>query len=685
MKTLIIAEKSSLAGNVVQAIERNEKFDKKNGYYESENYIVSWAVGHLLQLKDIQDYEGEKKAWSQIKLPYIPEKFEFKLKETTKKQFYILKELIKREDVNCIFNCGDPDREGEVIIRLILNQVRNKKTVYRLWLPDQEENTVLSALREKKLDSEYDNLYAEGIARTIMDWILGINETIFLTNKSGELLRAGRILVPVVKKIYDRDMEIKNFIPEKYYQAESDIDGIKLIFSEKYNKKEDSELKCNELNNSKTIVEDITLNDIKKQPSKLFSLTSLQEHLNKKYKMSAKQVLSIVQKLYENKYLTYPRTDSNYMTEEEKDKVRKIIEVIEDPKIQFKDKKTVFDNSKVDAHSAITPTTTIPNLIELSEEEKCVYEAVFNRFKANFCIEDCIISETNIIIKNGENEFKLVGKTVKQKGFLEYENSDKEKTLPPFKKGDTIITDFKVVEKETKPPKKLSESDLILYLKHPFKKETDEDNEVNIKEIGLGTVATRASIIENAKSMKYITDNKNILSIGEAGIKLIETINKLNISLYADKTIEFSKDLKKVNTGELTLEQCIENVKNEIEQIVKNGQNIEIEKRVKDKVEKEIIGKCPRCGKNIYEASKSFYCEGFKDEKPCKFSLFKEDNFFKIRGKKISKSIAKKLLSEGKVKVTGFKKKDNTGTYDANVIMDLSNEKYVNFQLDFSK
>ncbi|OSA97303.1 UNVERIFIED_ORG: hypothetical protein B2H98_08130 [Clostridium botulinum] len=684
MKKLIIAEKPSLARNVIQALQKRGNFIRKNGYYESNEYIVSWAVGHLLQLKDIADYEGEKVKWKDIKLPYIPTNFEFKIKSNTSEQFKILKELINRSDVESIYNCGDPDREGEVIIRLILKQANNKKTVYRLWVQDQEENTILTSLDQMKLDSQYDNLYAEGIARTMLDWIIGINETIYLTNKTETLLRAGRILVPIVKKIYDRDMEIKNFISVTYYQTESEINGIKLTVNEKYDNKENAYSKAIELNNNKTFVEDVIQKDIKKQSPKLFNLTSLQKYLNKKYKMSSDKVLALVQKLYENKYTTYPRTDSEHMTNDEKDKAKKIIAALNDSNIEFKDKKTVFDSSKVEAHSAITPTTIIPNEIELSDEEKIVYETICNRFKANFCKEDCIISETDIIIKNGEENFKLLGKTVKEKGFLMYEEISNEKMLPPLKKGDEIETDFNAVEKQTQPPKKMTEADLLAYLQHPFKKD-DDDDEIDIKEIGLGTSATRATIINNAKKIKYIIENKNILSIGELGIKLIETIDKLNINLYAEKTIEFSKNLRKVNIGQMSIEECINNAKCEIEQIINNGNNVVIERVVKEQLEKEIIGKCPKCGKTIYEAEKSYYCEGFKDEPKCNFSIWKDNKFFKDRGKKLTKTIVKKLLQNKKTAIKGFKKKDGTGTYDANISLDITNEKYVNFKMDFEK
>ena len=682
MKSLVIAEKPSLAKNVIQAIETREKFAKKNGYYESNNYIVSWAVGHLLQLKDIADYEGEKKKWKDISLPFIPEKFEFKVKDNVKEQFKILKQLINRNDVGELFNCGDPDREGEVIVRLILNEVKNDKPVYRLWLPDQEIKTVLKSLDKKESDKNYDNLYNEGLARTFLDWILGINETIYLTNKKGTLLRAGRILVPIVKKIYDRDMEIKKFIPVTYYQPESDVDNIKLIFKDKFANKSDAEKKADELNLNPTIVDSITTKDVKKQPSNLFSLTSLQKYMNKKYKMSASKVLELVQKLYENKYTTYPRTDSEYMTIDEKDKAQEIITALNDCNLEFKDKKGVFQNTG-EPHSAITPTTTIPEL--LSSDEKLVYDTICNRFKANFCKEDCIISETDMIIRNGEHEFKLKGKSVKQQGFFMYEPFNNEKMLPNLSEKQELKTKFEAAEKQTQPPQKLTEATLISYLEQPFKKDLEDDDEeenekIDKKEIGLGTPATRAGIINNAKKMEYIIEEKNVLSIGDIGITLIETIEQLGINLYAEKTIQFSKDLKSVNEGSLTLEQCIKNVTNEIEEIISNGNKIIIEKINKPILEKEVIGKCPKCGKNIFEGEKSYYCEGYKE---CNFSIWKDNKFFKARGKKLTKSIVKNILKDGKAKVKGFKKKDSDKTYDANIILDLSNEKFVNFTMSF--
>lgn len=679
MKKLIICEKPSLAKNVIDAISKRESFKRKDGYAESKSYIVSWCFGHLLELKDINDYEGKKLKWSEIKLPYLPKTFQYKLKDDpgVKKQFEILNKLINDKNISEIYNCGDSDREGENIIRNLLQACKNNKVVYRLWLPDQTEKTVLDSLDKKEMDNstKYNNLAAEGSARTYMDWLLGVNETILLTNKSGVILNAGRVLVPIVKKIYDVDMSISNFTPTIYFQCESEEDGIKLTVPDKYESNESVIELAKKLNKLDAFVEEIKSKEIKKQPSKLFSLTSLQKYMSENFKFSADKTLSICQKLYEKKYLTYPRTDSQYMTIEEKEKVKKIIQALNDPKIEFKDKKTIFDNSKVESHSAITPTILVPE--DLENEELMLYKVVCNRFKSIFCKEECICTLSEMKIKCGEYEFNFKGEIIKSKGFTEYEPLSNLRTLPNLKKGDLIKHKFKSVKKQTQPPKKMTEATLLSYLEHPFR---EKDNEKQVREIGIGTPATRAPIIEKAKK-KYIEEKNGNISITTLGIKLIETIEKLGIDLYAEKTIEFSRALKDVNNGSISISMCINNVKSELESICSKANNIKID-CFNNKVGREVIGKCPRCNRNIYESSRSFYCDGFNKEPKCSFSIFKDNKFFKDKGKKVTKKMVKDFIKKGETKVKGLKTKDGKKIYDAKVDM-IDNGKYVNFRLKF--
>jgi len=687
MKKLIIAEKPSLARNIASALDIRVN---KEGYMENEKYIVSWAFGHLFKLRDVDGYVGEKRKWSEVKLPFFPKEFEFELKNDSgiKKQYKILKNLINSKEVDEIVNAGDADREGQIIVDIIINAIKTDKKIKRLWLPEQTEETIRKAINNLEDNFKYKNLHNEGLARTYMDWLMGINLTRYISLKSNMLFPVGRVLIPVIKYIYDRDLTIKNFIPEKYFTIENETmcNGtlLKLICDKKYNLLELEKAKSYsyELNRNKGIVKDIIEKEIILNPPKLFSLSKLQSKLSKENKISFAKSLETIQKLYEKGFITYPRTNTEYLAEEEKDKVKELIKLYSDYRLEFKDSKKIFDSSKIESHSAVMPTLKIPDMNSLNLEEKIIFETIRNRFISNFLKEQTIINQTEIKIAVRNEIFNLKGKSIKQEGFLKYENQKIDNKLPYFEINQKIDVDFKVVDKLTVPPKKITEENLSNYLKNPFRNEKNQENEDDTQEyreimkgIEIGTEATRTGIIENAKKYGYITSEKQNFSITEKGIKLIELLDLLHINLYVEKTVEFSMLQKDIYNNRKNINDIIEKTKSELQNII--NQDIEVEKLEK---EIEVIGKCPKCNSNIYENSKSYYCSNYKNG--CKTSFWKEANYFgqKI---KISKDNAKKLLSGEQVV---FKIKSKSGKeYNAHFGIEINGD-YLNLQRkDFIK
>ena len=687
MKKLIIAEKPSLARNIASALDIRVN---KEGYMENEKYIVSWAFGHLFKLRDVDGYVGEKRKWSEVKLPFFPKEFEFELKNDSgiKKQYKILKNLINSKEVDEIVNAGDADREGQIIVDIIINAIKTDKKIKRLWLPEQTEETIRKAINNLEDNFKYKNLHNEGLARTYMDWLMGINLTRYISLKSNMLFPVGRVLIPVIKYIYDRDLIIKNFIPEKYFTIENETmcNGtlLKLICDKKYNLLELEKAKSYsyELNRNKGIVKDIIEKEIILNPPKLFSLSKLQSKLSKENKISFAKSLETIQKLYEKGFITYPRTNTEYLAEEEKDKVRELIKLYSDYRLEFKDSKKIFDSSKIESHSAVMPTLKIPDMNSLNLEEKIIFETIRNRFISNFLKEQAIINQTEIKIAVRNEIFNLKGKSIKQEGFLKYENQKIDNKLPYFEINQKIDVDFKVVDKLTVPPKKITEENLSNYLKNPFRNEKNQENEDDTQEyreimkgIEIGTEATRTGIIENAKKYGYITSEKQNFSITEKGIKLIELLDLLHINLYVEKTVEFSMLQKDIYNNRKNINDIIEKTKSELQNII--NQDVEVEKFEK---EMEVIGKCPKCNSNIYENSKSYYCSNYKNG--CKTSLWKEASYFgqKI---KINKDNAKKLLSGEQVV---FKIKSKSGKeYNAHFGIEVNGD-YLNLQRkDFIK
>ena len=686
---LIIAEKPSLGRNIAAGLG---SFQRRDGYLENENCIITWAFGHLFSLADIEVYnprpEGEKH-WTMKNLPCFPMEFKFELRlgddkkidDGVVKQFNIIKALCNRDDVDLIVNAGDADREGEIIVRTCVNKaLESHKAQKRLWLPDQTPETVRAAFESMKDESEYDNLANEGYARTYIDWLYGVNLTRLATLRTGTLLRVGRVIVPIVKAIYDRDMAIKNFVPEKYYsissKAETNGEVVELQSKLKFNKDEyQKALEASALYNGSEAT--VTLVKRKKDtisPSKLYSLSKLQNVLGKKYKISMTESLAIVQKLYEEGYLTYPRTNSEYLATAEKDKVKKILDncaKLGYP-VKFKDKKTIFDDSKIESHSAITPTYKIPDKTKLSEDEMKVYSTVFRRFIAVFCSEECIAERVEIIVDVGGHEsFTLKGLSIKEKGWMKYDDgTQKDKILPSLKKGDKVNIDFQPNEKETSPPKHYTIETLNNYLKNPFREEKNaiedtvgaddaEEYRAMLEGVELGTEATRSGIIENARKSGYIQLKKDVYTILPDGIYMIESLSRMNICMDKFKTSEMGKALKSVFRGEMSIDQSIDMAKDEITKYFSPQTDVAIEDDIDMGFFGDHIGKCPLCGNDVKRGKFGYGCMGYKDG--CTFRV----NSF-ICGRVISKRNVELMLQSGRTSlIRGFVSRKSGKSFDA--------------------
>ena len=700
---LIIAEKPSLARNIIAGIGKVQKDEmkKKNGYFEGGDYIVTWAFGHLFSLADIEDYSPtDNPRWSMDNIPCFPTQFKFNLKKGAdkkvdsgvEKQFNTIKTLCNRSDVDTIVNAGDSDREGEIIVRLCVNHALvSKKNFVRLWLPDQTPETISAGLGEMKNETEYDNLANEGFARTYIDWLYGVNLTRFATLKTGKLLRVGRVIVPIVKAIYDRDMEIRNFTPQKYYviasKEETNGEIVELTSKNKFTNEELSKAEemCALYNKEDAIVTSVKTKKDTMLPPKLFSLSKLQSYLGKKYKMSMDDSLNIVQKLYEEGYVTYPRTNSEYLATAEQGKMKSIIANIAKMNypVAFRFSKSIFDDSKIESHSALTPTYKIPDPKKLTDKEKQVYTTIFRRFVAVFCSEECKVEKNEIKISVGNlEEFVLKGTVILEKGWTKFEEpTQKDKILPKLSKGDKVNTLFKPVEKETSPPKHYTIETLNNYLKNPFKEDKaqadendDEDYKAIFEGLELGTEATRTGIIENACKSAYIMLKKDSYYLMPDGEYLIESLSQLGIIMDKYKTSQLGQSLKRVFRGECTINDSVDLAKNEIKAIFDTSKDASVEKDTDIGVFGEVLGPCPICDRDVIRSKYGYVCSGYKEG--CKFSIGKS-----ICKRIISASNVKMLLATGKTsKIQGFVSK-NGKSFDAYLKLD-ENKKVV---FDFTK
>ena len=682
---LIITEKPSVAISIAKVLGVN---DKKDGYIENEEYIISWCIGHLVGLSQADKYNEKYKKWNYEDLPIIPLDFKYEVFNKTKKQYVILDRLLNSPDVSEVINACDAGREGELIFRLVYNQSKSKKTIKRLWISSMEENAIKDGFKNLRDGDEFDNLYKSALARSHADWIVGINGTRLFTVLYNQLLSLGRVQTPTLAIIVNREEEIINFKKEKFYHLDLQLDGFTAISERLLEKLIVDELK-NQCNGKRAIAKDIKTEKKSINPPLPFDLTSLQRESNRLLGYTAKQTLDYTQSLYEKKWVTYPRTDSRYLTEDMEDTLIDLIKGI-DKEILVKNPnyKRVLNNKNVQDHHAIIPTVESlnMNIEDIPKAERNIYYLICLKLLESVAqaYEEELVT---VILLVEDKAFTAKGKKVLNLGFKEvkiYFNMDinileKEKDinilLPEIEEGmEFKIIDSKTREGFTQPPKHFTEDTLLSVMERAGNEELDKD--LDIEKKGLGTPATRAGIIEKLISVGYLErKNKNILPTNK-GIRLITVIPD---NLKSPRlTAEWENKLTEISLGKESDEEFLVGIKEMIIMLIKAYSHISVENKDKFRQNKEALGQCPRCKSHIFEGKKNFYCSN----KDCGFSLFKEDRFFVDKRKKLTNEMVKTLLTKNEVLVKGLHSNKTTKSYDAYIFIEDTG-KYINYKLRF--
>lgn len=691
---LLIAEKPSVARDIAEVIARKgkDKFKNQEGFLEGDNYLIGWAVGHLLELAMPEQYAPEYEKWDIENLPIFPERFRIYPKEETKRQLNILINLLKREDIEYVINACDAGREGELIFRYIIEYSNCRKPQKRLWLSETTDEAVWKALKEMKDAREYDSLAMAAKARAEADWLVGINATRAYSVKYKEKLSVGRVQTPTLALVVGRDLEIANFTPVTYFQLKASFLCNGFMYSgiwfdsekDRFDTKEEAQRILTAVQNEKQgIIKSLQTKEIKENPPLLYNLNDLQRDANKIYGLSAQNTLDTAQSLYERKFITYPRTDSRYLTTEMAKTLEERIKALAKTELgpwteQINNYDLTLrhvDDTKVSDHTAIITTVVIPDFKELNEKEKAVYTLVAKRFIAIF-YPPFIYDRIELVTEVKGQMFKSKGRHIKDMGWKEIyagdeKDEEEEETVLAVSQEDiTEIQKIELMEKTTSPPKRYTEADLLSAMENAGQQINDESLKEIMKGKGIGTPATRAAIIEKLIKTGYLErKNKQLISTAK-GRKLIELVSPLLKT--PEMTAEWEEKLLKIEEGSYQAEKFNNEIKKYVASTVEEVKQIQNTGNIFAK-ELQSLGKCPICGKPVLENKKGYGCSGWREG--CKFVIWKE-----IAGKKITSGQAKKLLERGKTdKIKGFKSKAGN-SFDA--VLKFNEEFKVVFELE---
>ncbi|HIA6774417.1 TPA: DNA topoisomerase III [Staphylococcus aureus] len=699
MNTLILCEKPSQAMDLSTVFAKKKK---QNGYMEISDEqlnvsgFLTWAVGHLVELKEPQEYDEKYKNFSTYPILLEKDDFQFKVSDKTKDQFNNIKKIFKENKIDEVIIATDPAREGENIAYKILNQLKvtDKATIKRLWLTSKVESSIRKAFKNILPKEKTYGFYKEGRARELSDWLVGINLSRHFTKISRELgndgvIHIGRVSSPTLNMVYNRENNIKGFKGKKFYKVSATINKDEQEVKTELKNKFDSEDELHEFlfeNDITDLTQKGLVTDIEKEigytmPPKFYDLSALQEDMNDKYKISAKRTLEIAQTLYEKKLITYPRTDSRYITEDEKEMLLENIDYLKEiTKINLNNELTnnsLINPSKIEDHYAILITGNDFNKVDLKEEEINVYKSILQNVAMNFMDKEQY-ETTTIEIAVKKLMFEVKGKIIQDNGFKALLNKQKtsEETIPNFEKNEEVDIELDLLEKETTPPKRYTEKTLLKAMANPIETLEDEGLKSTLKEVkGLGTPATRADIIENLKKNKYIQVQKNKIYITKNGI-LACLLLEGHLLSKPDLTGQWEKYLNGISKGEKDDDSFIntinEMIKKTINEEVKNKESIQ--KVAKEKVSTNNIAKCPACDNGYLIDRKGFYgCTEYNNG--CEFTIPK-----KLLEKSIPPTVVKALCeSKTTKKLKGFKSKKSGKSFDCKLILTKENKLQFSF------
>ena len=686
----MVAEKPSVAQTIGKVLGATSR---KDGYLEGEAYLVSWCVGHLVGLADASVYDQRYAKWRYDDLPIIPEEWLYEVPKDKMQQFKVLSALMKDKRVTELVCATDAGREGELIFRLVYQKAGCRKPFKRLWISSLEDSAIRDGFQHLRDSSEFDRLYEAALSRSKADWIVGINGTRLFSTLYHKKLVVGRVQTPTLAMLVERDGKITTFRKEKYFNVHIQKDGLKASL-EKIKTEDEAKRIAEACDKKQASVSSLKKERKTVNPPKLYDLTTLQREANRYFSFTAQQTLDLVQSLYEKKLLTYPRTDSQFITDDMEGTVRQVISILcrklplFDGVAYTPDIDRISNNAKVTDHHAILPTVQVETLdiAELPESEQKILRLVATRL---ICAtgEKHIYDETTMTVSCEGSLFTAKGKTVVQDGWKGIEqrfkatlkNKEKEEpeaVLPEVTEGDILQNVVSSVSEHfTSPPKAFTEDTLLSAMESAGNEAFDDETEKK----GLGTPATRAGIIEKLVKGGFAERKGKSLIPTKDGLNLVCVLPEQITS--PAMTAEWENTLMQIERGNADADAFLSGIAAMTSELIKAYPFLSDAETSRFDTARETVGKCPRCGSPVYVGKGNFYCSN----RECSFCLWEDNKFFSSKKKKLTKKIAKELLDKGWCRVTGLYTPKKPQLYDAVIRLDDTGGKYVSFKMEFDR